>query len=630
MAVSAEGMAAPGRLRAFLQLGLGGIWLIFQLYILLQPVEPLVERPVHLTLALALALLWLPLGASRQARILDGLLLAGVAAVGVYYLGSVERLSSHMDGVDPIYAVDLIGGTLLIVLLLEAVRRIVGWSLLSVILIFLAYAFIGPWLPGWFGFSGFGFADLIEILTMTLYGVLGITTETSVQFVFYFVLFGAVYSAIGGGQLLIDLALGFTGRSQGGAAKAAVVSSSLMGGISGSAVANVTATGVFTIPLMRKAGYAAERAAAIEAIASTGGQLMPPIMGVAAFVMAEILQIDYAVVALAGLAPAAAFYLAIFLIVDLESRRDRIGTIDAARTGPIRPRLHLLIPPVALLGMLIAGYSATLAATAATALCLLVCYLRRSTWLDGRDWRRALDEGTRQAALVAAPIAAIGIIMAIAVQSNLALKFSSQLIDQGGGGLILSLLLIALGCLVMGAGLPTVAAYIIGAILFAPALVEAGVHQLAAHMFVFYYCVLSMVTPPVALASYAAAGLAGASTMTTSLEAFRLSFVSFLIPFAFVFDPRLLADGSSLWVLAAFASLAVATAGWAVALAGWLRRRLNALERCLLAAGAVATILLPTGTLGWLLALAALGGIFAWIWAPERKAADRTASAELR
>ncbi len=598
--------------RRAMGLTLGGAWILFQLLNLFDPLAPLVAHPIHLTFALGLGLLWRPLSGPRG-RVFDVALLLGVVVVGGYYLVSLGRLSNRIDGVDEVTFVDLVCGILLIVLLLEAVRRIVGWSLLGVILAFLTYAFVGPWLPGWLGFSGFGFIELVEILTMTLYGILGITTETSVQFVFYFVMFGAVYGAIGGGRLLIDLTLSVTGGRQGGSAQAAVAASSLMGAISGSAVTNVSATGVFTIPLMRQSGYSATRAAAIEAMASTGGQLMPPVMGVAAFVIAEMLQIEYSQVALAGLAPAVAFYVALFVVVHLESRRDGVGHLDAGRRiDPLAPRLHLLIPPIALIAFLVAGFSASLSATFSTGLCVVVCYLRGSTALKLRDWRSAIEDGSRQAALVAAPIAAIGVIIAVAVQSNLALKFSTQLIAQAGGGLPGALGVIALGCLIMGAGLPTVAAYIIGAILFAPALIEFGVNELAAHLFVMYYCVLSMVTPPVALASYAAAGIAGASTMSTSLDAFRLSAVSFVIPIAFVLDPRVLGQGSALWVLLAFASLTVATAGWAIALAGWWRRPLRLLERAVLAALAIALIVSPTGTGAW--AAAAIAFALGILW----------------
>ena len=598
---------------------LGLAWLAFQLYIISYPQAPLVQRPLHLVLAMALLLLWTPLVSGRAPRgvtsLIDGVLLLGVLAAGAYYLVSATRLTERMEGIDPILTLDMVFGVLVVVILLECVRRVVGWSLLSVLLLFLAYAFVGEWAPGWLRFSGFEFEQTVEILTMSLNGILGITTETSLQFVFYFVMFGAIYSAIGGGQLFIDIGLRLSGRHQGGAAKAAVIASSMMGSISGSAVANVAATGVFTIPLMRRAGYPREMAGAIEAISSTGGQLMPPIMGVAAFVVAEMLQIPYGQVALAGLIPALAFYLAVFLVVDLTARKTGIGTLPPQEIGahpPIGPRLYLMSPPAVLVAMLVAGYSATYSAVAAGAACVLISYVRRDTWFTPGRLVEVVESGTRQACHVAVPIAAIGIIIAVAIQSNLALKFSSQLISGSGGTLLGAMALIVVGCIIMGMGLPTVAAYIIGAILFVPALLKLGIPELSAHFFVMYYCVLSMVTPPVALASYTAAGIAGAGTMPTSLHAFRLSFVSFLIPFAFAFDPRLLGQGPAGEVALGFASLLVGTAAWAVAMVGYVQRKIGIVERLLFAAAAVATIFSPTGSAAWGWSLLGLGLVAAW------------------
>jgi TRAP transporter 4TM/12TM fusion protein len=603
---------------------LGTVLLVFQLYIIINPQAPLVERPLHLVMTLALAFLWSPLQARSKfgrvtTNLIEGLILAAVAATGVYYMTSVSRLTERMEMVDSIYAVDLFFGTLVVILMLEGVRRVVGWSLLSVLLGFLAYAAAGPWLPGWLNFSGFRFDEMIEILTMSLNGILGITTETSVQFVFYFVIFGAFYAVAGGGQLFIDIGLHFSGRYQGGAGKAAVISSSLMGTISGSAVANVAATGVFTVPLMRKAGYSAENAAAIVAVASTGGQLMPPVMGVAAFLVAEILQMEYIRIAIAGVIPAVAYYVALLIMVDLTARKTGIGTLtraDIDSHAPILPRLYLLAPPVLLVMLLVMGYSATLSAVLATASCVVVSFVRRENWLTLSRLKATILDGTKQAAQVAVPIAAIGIIIAIAIQSNLALKFSTRLMGTGGGSLIGAMLLIVIGCLIMGMGLPTVAAYIIGAILFVPALIELGIAELPAHFFVMYYCVLSMITPPVALASYAAAGLAGANTMRTGTIAFRMSLVCFLIPFAFAFDPSLLAQGATLWTIVALFSTLSATAAWAVAVVGYLNYDLGPLARLLIAVASVAVILAPTATMPWLVSQVVLAVLLtaAWIY----------------
>jgi len=606
---------------------LGFILLAFQLFIIINPQMPMVERPLHLMMTTALAFLWSPLKPpagwrGTAANAVDLLILAAIAASTAYYMASVTRLTERMEMVDPILPHDIAFGVLFTLVLLEGVRRTVGWSLLGVLLAFLAYAWLGPWMPGWLNFSGFTLDAVVEMLTMSLNGILGITTETSVQFVFYFVMFGAVYSAVGGGQLFIDIGLRLSGRFQGGAAKAAVISSSLMGTISGSAVANVAATGVFTVPLMRKAGYSAERAAAIVAIASTGGQLMPPVMGVAAFVVAEILQIDYIKVAIAGLIPALSFYIALLMMIDLNARKSGVGTLppgEAVVHDPILPRIYLLTPPVLLVVLLVIGYSATLCAVYATASAIAVSFFSAKTRMGLRQFISTVADGAKQASQVAVPIAAIGIIIAIAIQSNLALKFSTKLIGSSDGSSIGAMLLIIVGCIIMGMGLPTVAAYIIGAVLFVPALLQLGITPLAAHFFVMYYCVLSMVTPPVALASYASAGLAGAHTMRTSMLAFRMSFVCFLIPFAFVYDPRLLAQGKSWWTLAAFLSMMVATAAWAIALAGYLNRPLGWMFRVLFGAAAVGVILSPTGTAWWWYALAALGAVSAAAWLTRRR-----------
>jgi TRAP transporter 4TM/12TM fusion protein len=586
-------------------------WLGFQIWILFYPQPPLVQRPVHLISALAVLYLARPLfadGPRLWRNLTDGLALTGIAAFAVYIALSASRLTERMETIDPVFAYDVVCGLVVLLLLFEGVRRTVGWSLLSVLLVFFAYGFLGAVFPGWLYFRGFGIEEATEILTMTTNGVLGITTATSLQFVFYFILFGVVYSAIGGGQLFIDIALKIAGRYPGGAAKAAVISSSLMGSISGSAVANVATTGVFTIPLMRRTGYSKEDAAAIEAIASTGGQLMPPVMGIAAFVMAEMLQVPYLTIVAAGLIPALAFYVAIFLMVDLRARRNDVGRLareDISVSGAIGPRLYLLLPPIVLIGFLVTGTSATLSALYATASCVVTCYLRRETWLAPRSWLEVVVKSGRQTADVAIPIASIGVIIAVAIQSNLALNFSSGLIGASGGLLYVAMGLIILGCLIMGMGLPTVAAYIIGAVLFVPALIKLGIPELAAHFFVMYYCVLSMVTPPVALASYTAAGLSGAGAMQTSLKAFSLSLVSFLIPFAFAFDQTLLAKGDLLWIAIGFSSLAAATALWAMALAGYFSGVLSWPVRIIAATLSIIMILSPTGSTMWAGALAA-------------------------
>jgi TRAP transporter 4TM/12TM fusion protein len=601
--------------KAAARTGVALVWLAFQLYIILYPLHPMIQRPVHVFLAVIATVLFQPLAARGVRRVLDWLMIGAALASMGYYLTASTRLVERMENVDPILPHDLLFGVFAVLLILEATRRVIGWSLLSVILGFLAYGFLGPWFPGWLRFQGFDPALYVEILTMTGHGLMGITTETSVTFVFYFIAFGAIYSATGGGQLFIDLALRGVGHQKGGAAKSAVISSALFGTISGSAVANVVATGVFTIPLMKKTGYSPEYAGAHEAIASTGGQLMPPVMGIAAFVMAELLQVPYGRIALAGTIPAISYYFALFMIVDLRARRTSIGSLSTdalAATEPVLPRLHLFLAPVVLVALLVVGYSATYAALVGTAVAFAAAFLRWGCRPTLQTLRAMIEDVGKQAAQVAIPITAIGIIIAVAIQSNLAIKFSTRLIDISGGTLLGAMVFIILGCIIMGMGLPTVAAYIIGAVLFVPALRKLGIPELASHMFVMYYCVLSMITPPVALASYAAAGLAKANAMRTGWIAFRMSFVLFLIPFAFAFDDALLWSGPLWWILLAFGSLIIGTVAWAVTLEGYLAGVISWAERALFGLASLAIIFAPTGTFWWSVGTALAVALGTW------------------
>jgi TRAP transporter 4TM/12TM fusion protein len=613
-------MSVDLRIFRDIRLWAGLLLVVFQYWILVHPQPPLVDRPVHLVLALLLVFLWNPLQQDKLPRwatwAVDGAILAAVVGFAIYYWLSFDRIQSRIENVSAVFTSDTIFGIILVLLLLEGVRRTTGWILVWVILGFLAYGALGFLIPV-AGFRGFGLQEYVEILMLTTSGIFGVTTETSVTFVFYFIAFGVVYAAIGGGRLFIDLAIRLVGRATGGSQKVAVVGSSLMGTITGSAVANVAAVGVFTIPLMRQSGVPAERAAATEAIASTGGQLMPPVMGVAAFVMAELLGVPYSRVALAGVIPAIAYYVALYILVDLSARKTGTGTLPGQAVDeidPLLPRLHLLLPPFILIGCMVADYSAQTAAMYATIACVPVAFLRRRDWFGPRRVLEVVRDIGRQAAEIAVPIGAIGIIIAIAIQSNLALKFSAGLVSVGGGTLAGSLLLIIAGCIVMGMGLPTVAAYVIGAVLYAPALQKLGLPALTSHFFVMYYCVLSMVTPPVALAAYAAAGLARTSPWTTGWYAFQMSFVAFLIPFAFVADQSLLFEGTLFNIIVASLGLFVPTGLWAVGLTGYFRRNLSWPDRIFLMGCGVGAIVAPTGASLWWAGNVAGCGFLALNW----------------
>lgn len=458
--------------------------------------------------------------------------------------------------------------------MLEAVRRTAGLGLVVLLLAFIGYGFFGGYAPGWFRFMDFDLKTFAELTVLGNEGLMGVTASAIVSFVFYFILFGAFFSATGGGKIFIDLAMKLAGRRVGGPAKTAIVASALFGTISGSALANVTSTGVLTIPLMKSAGYTPEQAGAVEAIASSGGQLMPPVMGVAAFVMADLLGVPYSTIALAGVIPAVAFYFALYICVDLLARKKDLKGVAAVagRSGeePVARRLHLLLAPICLVAALVMGYSAPMAALVGTAAALLAPFLRRGTWYGPKKFYASLVGVGRQMADVSVAVTAVGIIIMVSIQSGLAIKFVGLLAELGKDNLLASLFLVILGCLILGMGLPTVAAYIIGAIMFVPALGNLGIEKLPAHFFVMFYSVLSQVTPPVALAAFAAAAIAGANPYKTGWIGVGLGMAIFILPFGFIRDQALLWRGEWHNILIAAIGIVCATASWAIALQGWL------------------------------------------------------------
>ena len=607
------------------QVILSVVYVAFLLWQFFEPAPPMLVAPIHVFMSVAVFFSFKgcdiadPVGKAVM-RIVDTAMVIAAVLICVHFYNELDRLQLRLSLVDDIFVVDQVVFVVGCLMLLEAVRRAVGWSLLSVILIFLAYAIF--WQPGTFSVSSI--PELIErvteLMSMTTDGLFGITATTAVNPLFYFILFGAIFSGSGGGQVFINIAMAVAGRLSGGAPKAAIVASALFGTISGSAVANATTTGVLTIPLMRRSGYSAEQAGATEALTSTGGQLMPPVMGVAAFVMADMLGIPYTTIALAGIIPALAYYFALYMIVDLRARSTGLGTIDPSTLEKVdlKSRIHLMLGPASLLFLLFAGYSAQTAAFYAAILCLIVPFLRRNSWYDGKGLFNMMIDVARQMASITIPLASVGLIMTVATQSGLALKFAGMLADLGGENLYLSLVLVILGCLVMGMGLPTVAAYIIGAVMFVPALSKLGISPLQAHFFVMYYSVLSMVTPPVALASYASAAIAKSNAMKTGLLAFGYSAVVFLIPFGFVADPRLLwqtvaADGNAfvagLGIFIACVGLMCATFAWAVLIQGWLGVKLSLVERLMFLAIAAGIVIEPTYSLVWNISLAVFVGM---------------------
>lgn len=506
-------------------------------------------------------------------------------------------------------------GIAAIVILLEATRRSIGWPIVILAIIFLLYAYFGNLLPGIAGHRGYNSERIVSQLYLGGGGIFGTPLGVSSTFVILIVLFGAVLESSGAGKVLMDIATSLTGRSRGGPAKAAVVGSSLMGMVSGTAVANVLTTGAISIPLMKRTGYRPEVAGAIEAVASTGGQLMPPVMGAAAFLMADLTGISYFEIARAAIIPALLYYVVLFSVVHLEAVKHGIALLQVDELPSLSHTLktgsHLLLSLPVFVYMLFSGYSVMYASFCAFIAAIVLSYVRRSTWLTPKKLYQTIINGVEAVIPVATACACAGIIIGIITLTGLGLKFSSLVISLSDGNLFFALVLTMIASLILGMGLPTAAAYILVATLAAPALEQLGVNQLAAHLFVFYSAMLSSITPPVALAAYAAAGLAQANPFRIALVACQFGVAAFIVPYFFAYNPALLAvDTTAGLVIVAALTTVVGGVCLAIAIQGWCLYKLNILER--LAFAVVVWLLLDTSLTTDLLGMALLAAMAAY------------------
>ena len=510
------------------------------------------------------------------------LLVANVACYG-YLLSQAQRIAERIAGVDAVSNLDVVVGSLLIVLLLEACRRAAGAVLTCVAAAFLLYLLLGPYLPSMIAHRGMSVMRLIDLQILSFSGIFGTPISASAHMVFYFVLVGAFLELSGAGRLFVDIAHSLTARARGGAGKAAVVSSGLFGMISGSAVSNVLLSGLMTIPLMKRAGFAPKMAASIEATASTGGQLAPPIMGAAAFILADIVGVSYDTVVIAAIVPALLYYASIYIVVHFYALRQGMeADPKASILDPLRgfgQRWHLLIPLVLMVVMLIERYSLMMVGIVATFAIVLVSSLRASTRMKPADILEALMRGVRAASDVAIPSAVAGIIVGALIHSGMAINMQRAMLAFAGDSSLIALAGAALLTIVLGMGMPTAAAYMVSAILVAPALQSLGVPALASHLFILYFGILSMVTPPVALSAYAAAGIAESNLWSTGVQSFLLAIPGFLIPFAFAFNDALILQGDPIDSIRTIVSCLLGVALIASAVAGYLLAPLSLLTR---------------------------------------------------
>jgi TRAP transporter 4TM/12TM fusion protein len=540
--------------------------------------SPMIQRAVHLAFALALLFLITPARAGGS-RSWDLYLrcIAALAGVFVSVYAAVEFTAPDIRRVIDPTAVDLIFGTVLVLLLVEATRRTAGPSLAVVALCFFAYAFVGPWLPGLLGHPGFTYAQVISSMYIRLEGIFGTATGASATYIYVFVLFGAFMMRMGGGDFFIRLAQAAIGTTRGASAKVSVLASALFATITGTGPANAAAVGVVTIPTMMRSGYSGRMAAALEAAASVGGQITPPIMGASAFIMADLLGIPYYEIAKAALIPAVLYFVALFITADLEAARHGLRGMRKeelpALGATVRDGWHFLVPVLVLLYLLAIEQVSPSRAGAWATLSFVPVWLGRELLarrkIDVAQLVLSLEDASKGAVMIAAACAIVGIVMNVTDLTGLGLKFTSLILGYSGGSLMAMLLLTAVASILLGTGLPTTATYLIVAILVAPALGQMGVPPLAAHLFVFYFGVISDLTPPTAVSCYVAGGIAGVSGMRVSFAATRVALPALIVPFMFVYQPALILQGSFLEVAQAALTTLLGVLAMAVALVGY-------------------------------------------------------------
>lgn len=570
---------------------------VFQLYTATFGVlDAHLQRAIHLAFGFLLIFLLYP-GRKSWSRSsmnpLDVLLAIVGAASALYIVANYQELvlRAGMNN-----ETDFVVGVIGTLMVFEAARRVVGWPMITVALFFMIYAFAGPYIPGIMAHRGVQVQELFDHLFFTTEGIFGTPMGVSSTFIYLFILFGSYLEATGLGKFFIDLANAIAGWAAGGPAKVAVLSSGLMGTVSGSSVGNVAGTGAFTIPMMKKLGYRPAFAGAVEAAASTGGQLMPPVMGAAAFLMAEFVGVPYFDVVKAAVIPALLYYIGVWLGVHYEAKKYGLkGTPreELPKFGPLfMEKGHLALPLAVIVYLLVSGYTPMRAALAAIVLSIVCACLRKSTRIGFREIVQGLIDGSKGVLGVLIACATAGIIIGVVTKTGVGLKVATALLDLSGGQLLPAMFFTMVTSLILGMGVPTTANYVITSTIAAPALVQMNVPVLAAHMFAFYFGIVADVTPPVALAAYAGAGIAGANPMRCGVIAAKLAIAAFIVPYIFVLAPELLMiHATPLTITLSALTAIVGMWGVSVAMIGFCQNLLNLPQRVLFLAGGIGMII---------------------------------------
>jgi TRAP transporter 4TM/12TM fusion protein len=592
------------------------------------------QASLHLMFVLVLVYLLFPLKRGTQRKTVPiydwAAIILSITCLGYLSINYEYVAFERIYYVTPLLLSEKILGILLIILVLEATRRTVGYFLTLIPMVFIFYTAVGPFLPGVWNCPPTSLDLFLDLQYLTTAGIFGIPLGLSSTYLVLLIIFGALTVETGFGGFISDLAMGLFGGKRGGPAKVAVVSSAAFGTITGSGSANVAVTGNFTIPLMKQAGFKPHFAGAVEAVASTGGQIMPPIMGAAAFIMAEFLAIPYITIIKHSLIPAILYFASIFFIVDLESAKLGMTGMKKEDLPPWKDKVltfgHMILPVIVLLYLMWIGRTIFYSVTVGNFCIIGLSMLRKATRLTPGKLINALYQGSRGTIIVAMACAVAGLMIGSIYTTGLNERFVNAVVEMSGSNLIFALLATMVTAIVLGMGMPTSAAYILMAALVIPALVKIGVMPLAAHMFGFYFACLSLITPPVAPAAYVAAGIAGSSMNKTGWTAAKIALVSYIVPYMFIYGPSLLFIGNPLRILLAFGTALVGVYGLAVAIQGYWHTHLNAAQRGM--ALAIALLLIKPGILTDLTGLVLIGVLFFWERATLRTRGDRKGEEE--
>ena len=530
----------------------------------------------------------------------------------IWYVGHDIKAFQMRSGA--ISETDVIVGTIYMLILIDAGRRTVGWIMIGLASFFAVQNVISEHLFWIFKGPSISWKLLVDYLWLRAEGIFSSPVNTISSYVIFFMIFAAVLNASGAGKFFIELAQSIAGRSRGGPAKTAVIASGCFGSISGSPISNVAGTGAFTIPLMKRMGYSNAFAGAVEAVASTGGAIMPPMMGSSTFIIAATLGLSYGKIILAALIPALLYYIAVYFMVDYRAAKLKLEPLKADEVPDFvatwKKGGQLLIPLILIVVLLLMGFSAQFSAMMSTLVLIVLTYMRKWTRMDAAQLTNAVIKGALDTSKVAVTAGIAGIIIGGVSMSGLALVFAQSITKFNHGLLWLTLVLVAVAALVLGMGMTSAAVYITVATLMAPTLTKMGVIPIAAHMFVFYYGVIGTITPPVALTAYTAAGLAEASPNETGWTAFRLGAAGYIVPFMFVYGPSLLMQGSPVEIIISFCTAVIGVWGLASALEGWMLTKANILERLIL--GAAAVLMINTSHLTDLIGIGMIAAVLFW------------------